>query len=159
MTAAALLAKFPHCSDAFLAANADDSPTRGQTRETVLPDKGAWGTTKAFMKSGAKFEIGISTDEEKLNKTERAYLAHLRAVKYAWIGIQAVTLKLADDTRYTPDFETVDAAGVFMFHETKGFMRDDARVKLQVAARSHPWARFVLIKKNGSGWVFKDVKP
>ncbi len=45
------------------------------------------------------------TEEEKLNKTERAFLAHQRMLMPdRYIGIQNITLKLADDCRLTPDF-------------------------------------------------------
>lgn len=97
------------------------------------------------------------------NKTERAYGQRLELLRRAgevlsW-GFQRITLKLADDCRYTPDFDVVTAAGELEMHETKGFMRDDARVKLKVAARSFPF-RFVLVKKTGAdSFESEVVKP
>ncbi len=47
------------------------------------------------------------------------------------------------------------ADGVLEMREVKGFMRDDAAVKLKVAAATYPF-RFVLVrvrpKNRGGGW-------
>jgi hypothetical protein len=100
----------------------------------------------------------LSTDEAKLNKTERAFLAHLRNCYHEWIGIQAMTLKLADDCRYTPDFEHFGGHQL-IFYEVKGFWRDDARVKIKVAARMFVWARFVAVQRIKGEWKFEEIKP
>jgi len=100
-----------------------------------------------------------TTDEDKLNKTEKAYLSYLRALKPLWIGVQNITLKLADDTRYTCDFFFIDEAGALHGRETKGFWRDDAKVKIKVAARTFPWIRFAVAEKDGIGWKHTEVKP
>lgn len=103
--------------------------------------------------------IGISTDEAKLNKTERAWLEHMRlSLPTFHIGIQNVTLKIGDDCRYTPDFLCV-GEGCIVFYEVKGFWRDDARVKIKVAARMFPWARFVAVQRDGKGWKQEIIKP
>ena len=107
-----------------------------------------------------KFTISPSTDEQKLNKTERAYLAHLRGspgVKE--IGVQDVTLKLGDDCRFTPDFRYIDANGVWVMVDVKGWQRDDALVKIKVASRKFPMFRFVIVQRNGLGWEETPVKP
>lgn len=103
-------------------------------------------------------DIAESTDEAKLNKTEKAYLNHLRSRGLPWIGVQSITLKLADDCRYTPDFTYIHD-GKFHAHEVKGFFRDDAKVKIKVAARKFPWIVFTLVFKHKSGWEWKLVKP
>lgn len=100
-----------------------------------------------------------STDEQKLNKTERAYLDYLRALKPLWLGIQCLTIKLGDDTRYTPDFIVIDHQGVIHAREVKGFWRDDARVKIKVAARMYPWLRFTAAQKTKEGWKHEEIKP
>lgn len=61
---------------------------------------------------------------------------------------EKITLKLADDTRYTPDFVIVHLDGMLECVETKGFMRDDAHVKVKVAAAQFPF-RFTLVDKKG----------
>lgn len=73
---------------------------------------------------------------------------------------EAVTLKLAPDTRYTPDFLVMHNDGTLEFREVKGFMEDDAWVKLKVAADKFPF-RFTLIrqklKREGGGWDVKEL--
>lgn len=44
------------------------------------------------------------------------------------------------------------ADGLVEFHEVKGFMRDDARVKFKVAAALYPWFEWVLVVRDGKGW-------
>ena len=93
----------------------------------------------------------------KMNKTEARYAEHLERLKLAgeilWYQYEAVTLKLADDTRYTPDFMVLLANGEIEAHEVKGFWRDDARVKIKVAARLFPF-RFVAVSMPKGGiWV------
>lgn len=101
-----------------------------------------------------------SKAEEKLNKTERAYLALLRARRVPQLGVQRVTLRLADDTRYTPDFDHLGPNGELVLAEVKGWMRDDARVKIKVAAAQFPHFTFVLVKREkGGGWSEEPVAP
>lgn len=101
-----------------------------------------------------KWEIrqGEPKTEMKLNKTERRFLEVLRGRDYRHIGIQDITLRLGFDTRYTPDFSTVDQDGVFAFWEAKGFMRDDARVKLYVAAKQFPFFVFFMVRWENGQW-------
>lgn len=98
----------------------------------------------------------------KLNKTEQAYADHLEWLKrmgeIVWYSFEAMTLKLADDTRYTPDFIVMAANGQLEAHECKGFWRDDAKVKIKVAAEKFPF-RFIAVKakakKDGGGWTYE----
>jgi len=116
------------------------------------------GITAKPSLSAAPLKVKESTDEEKLNKTERAYLAFLRSRRVRWIGIQNITLKLADDTRYTPDFWTIDDCNMLNAIEVKGFFRDDAKVKLKVAARQFPFVTFWVVRRDGTGWTNEHVK-
>lgn len=103
--------------------------------------------------------VAESTDITKLNKTERAYFQWLRTREFVdWIGVQCLTLKLADDCRYTPDFIVIGVATIEA-HEVKGFWRDDAKVKIKVAARMFPWIKFIVVQKEGALWKFTSVKP
>jgi hypothetical protein len=105
------------------------------------------------------FEPRPSTDEQRLNKTEKAFLRHLRRLNPPYLGIQNITLKLGDDCRYTPDLNHINENGRLVFIEIKGWMRDDALVKLKVAARTFPLFDFVLVRKTGTGWSITAVKP
>ena len=86
-----------------------------------------------------------------MNKLEKSFAIGLEAKKrngeiLRW-DYERVTLKLAHDTRYTPDFFVVERDGTISFYETKGFFRDDAKVKLKVAAASFPF-KFYLVEKD-----------
>lgn len=100
------------------------------------------------------------------NKTEAAYSTHLETRRLAgeiqWAAFEVITIKIAADCRYTPDFVVLNAQNEFEFHEVKGFMTDDSLVKIKVAARNFP-ARFFLIfarkKKDGGGWDIREIEP
>lgn len=107
-----------------------------------------------------------------MNKTEAAYAAVLEARRLAgeidsW-KFEAIKLRLADLTYYTPDFAVVLPDGTLELHEvkavtTKGawLWEDDARVKIKVAAETYQWFVFVAIgalpKKSGGGFERRDI--
>lgn len=98
-----------------------------------------------------------------LNKTEAAFLQTLEAAYPPRATLtQAVTLAIANGCRYTPDFFQPpiesDRARAF---EVKGFMRDDAAVKLKVAAALFPWIRFFLVTRRGRAqpWRIQEILP
>jgi len=98
-----------------------------------------------------------------MNKTERSYACRLDQMKHAgkilWFGFEAIKLRLADNTFYTPDFAVMADDGVIELHEVKGFWTDDARVKIKVAADKFPF-RFMAMKprtlKAGGGWEVEE---
>lgn len=109
-----------------------------------------------------KAKISASVSEvEKLNKTEREFLHWLEAQDYSMISVQSVTLKLGDDCRYTPDFMTITPLGSIGFWEVKGgFFRDDAKVKIKVAARMYrQLGTFTLVFKEKGQFRMEEVKP
>ena len=79
---------------------------------------------------------------------------HIEAWKY-----EAITLKLADDCRYTPDFSFWAHDGVLEFHETKGHWREDARIKIKMAAELFPRCRFVACQRIKGQWVRECFYP
>jgi hypothetical protein len=107
-----------------------------------------------------KMVVRKSSDVEKLNKTEAAFLQRLKLLHPGdWIGVQNITLKLADDTRYSCDFFHW-CEGQLLAYEVKGFRREDSWVKLKVAARMFPMIQFFLVRRvSGGGWSIKPVKP
>lgn len=94
-----------------------------------------------------------------MNKTEAAYADLLEARRAGgdvlWWSFESIALRLADKTFYHPDFLVMAADGGLEVHETKGFMRDDANVKLKVAAATFPF-RFVLVRRVKGRWEFKS---
>ena len=97
---------------------------------------------------------GVAKGVGGMNKTEAAYAAHLQlrqqAGEIAWFAFEAVKLRLADKTFYTPDFAVMLADGTIEQHEVKGFMYDDAAVKIKVAASLYPFV-FRLIRMPRKG--------
>jgi len=95
-----------------------------------------------------------------MNGLEKAWSLHLAEQKAAgeiseW-WYEPMSLRLAKGSTYKPDFMVVTATGFVEFHETKGFMREAANVRLKVAAEKFPQFVFRLIrriaKKDGGGW-------
>jgi hypothetical protein len=97
-----------------------------------------------------------------MNGTESAYAEILQSRKLAgeiidW-QFEAMTFKLADDTRYTPDFLVLWEGGMMDFVDAKGGGPIDPKslVKIKCAAEKFWMFRFVIeqkqAKKNGGGW-------
>lgn len=107
-----------------------------------------------------------------MNKTEALFLAHLQATfPGAWIEREPVALKLGNGVRYNPDFlvhtDLVCHAdgrrdqAQLTAYEVKGHMRDDAAVKIKVAASRFPFIRFVLVWRSSraGGWAMQTIVP
>jgi hypothetical protein len=93
-----------------------------------------------------------------MNKTESEYDALFLGRRPH--GYEEITLRLGDDCRYTPDFWVLGDDDVIEFHEVKGgFIRDDARAKLRIAAERYPHFRFYLMQKTKLGWSRAPVGP
>lgn len=98
-----------------------------------------------------------------LNKTERAFKEWLEISGFAYlekIHVQAITLRIANGCRYTPDFIVQSVRAGLVAYEVKGFMRDDAAVKLKVAATAYQWIKFNLVTRGKGGtWNVQEVQP
>lgn len=111
---------------------------------------------------------GVARGQKKpgeMNSLERSYEAEvlkpaMQSGDIVWYAYEALKLKLAPKTHLTVDFFVMTKAGDLEAHETKGFMREDANVKLKVAAEKFPF-RFLLIKqrtkKDGGGFTVTQV--
>lgn len=71
-----------------------------------------------------------------MNKMEARYAAFLELQRRnnllaAW-WYESMKFRLADRTWYTPDFMVQRNDGLMEIHETKGFMEEDANVKIKV---------------------------
>lgn len=110
---------------------------------------------------GKKFEALANNPPKRkplLNKTESRFLARLiqenPGVK---IGIQSLTIKIAHDCRYTPDFWHMTANGL-IFYEVKGpFIREDSIIKLKAAAAMFQEFRFTLAQWKDGKWTTKTI--
>lgn len=90
-----------------------------------------------------------------MNKTEAAYAQHLEARRLAgevlWWRFEPMRLRLANGAWFKPDFGVKLIDRSLEFHETKGFWREAARVRIKVAAELFPF-RFIAVKRKGGGW-------
>ena len=96
----------------------------------------------------------------EMNRTEREYSFILESRKRAGeivdYRFEAITLKLANNTRYTPDFYVLFEDRIEL-HEVKGgFWRDDARVKIKVAAAMFPEFAFIAALNKKKQWIFVE---
>ena len=99
-----------------------------------------------------------------MNQTERLFAAVLdQAVRQERVmrwWREPLTFRLAGNTRYTPDFLVVPRIWTdwrLSIVEVKGWMRDDAAVKIKVAADMYPcFTWWLAYRAKGGGW---DVRP
>lgn len=75
---------------------------------------------------------------------------------------EAITLKLCNGVRYTPDWITISDLvwpSIIKAYEVKGYMRDDARKSLLFAAKTFPSIQFILAYKRSGLWVEQEIRP
>ena len=126
--------------------------------------RGVKGESKGFTcilpETPATVEARAEIRPREMNKTEAAYGNYLEALKHSgqvlWYEFEGIKLRLADKTFYTPDYAVIAKDGVMEMHEVKGFWRDDARVKIKVAAAMYPF-RFLAVKKGRDGWERENI--
>jgi len=107
---------------------------------------------------------GQTTNRAGMNSLEARYASHLQVLQQTGeihsFCFERHNLKLADRTYYKPDFEVMLPDGSIEFHEVKGFMRDDANVKLKVAAQQFPQYVFRLVQwDRKNGWMTTTLPP
>jgi len=104
----------------------------------------------------------VGYDADRMNKLEERYAGHLeaqrRAGRIVFWRYESVKFRLADLTWYTPDFYLMRADGGIEIHETKGWMEDDANVKIKTAAEQFPELLFVLVKLDKGEWRYKRYR-
>lgn len=137
----------------------------------ILKDSAATTTQFPFRKFRQRGGRGKRRGPGEMNGTEKKYDAILdaqyRAGEIAWYAFEAVTFKLAPDTRYTPDFVVMLNDGAIEFREVKGgtkdkatgkrkpFIEEDAKLKIKMAAELLPF-RFSIVFPTPDGWQRKD---
>jgi hypothetical protein len=102
----------------------------------------------------------VSKPRDRMNKTEREYSLIIEAMKrrgeiLRW-EFEGMTLRLADDCKFTPDFFVIvsEVPLRIRFCEVKGkHIWDDSKVKFRIARKLHSWAQWELHQKNKDGWT------
>lgn len=109
--------------------------------------------------STADRPFALPAPKRGMNKTEAAYAQHLDLLKHAgevlWWRFEPLKFRLADGAWFKPDFGVLLAGRAFELHETKGFWREAARVRIKVAAEQFPF-KFVAIKRDGASWMREE---
>lgn len=93
--------------------------------------------------------------DDGMNKLERAFWERAREAYGDTVYREPFKLRLAGKTWYTIDFLIVQTG--LTCYEIKGFMRDDAAVKLKVAAELYPCFGFVLVTRERQRWQCRVV--
>jgi hypothetical protein len=159
MTRRQLKARFPSAPEAFFQRNASDQPRAAEQREAAVP--APTSHAQGDRVAGVEYFTGEEMDSiiKGLNKTERAYYTRLVMLNVRCLHIQSITLVLAHDCRFTADFSYRDENGRITFVDVKGFQREDALIKIKMAARLFPEFRFVIATKANTieGWQHKEI--
>ena len=104
--------------------------------------------------------------KNRMNKTESKFADWLEAERHlkrivGW-RFEPIKFVLAQNvkgkrnaTSYMPDFLAVYPSH-FCFYEVKGFFRDDALVKIKVAAELFPWFTWKVVFLKKGQWEFKE---
>lgn len=102
-----------------------------------------------------------------MNKIECQYAEQLKLRQHAgdveWYAYEAVKLRLANNTFYTPDFLVMLANGDLEVHEVKGrkgdgyYAQEDAKIKIKVAAAMYPFLFRIVWPMKGNGWDSEDI--
>ncbi len=97
-----------------------------------------------------------------MNSLESAYAHRLDTLKLAgevkWWAFNEIRLRIAGGKKqawFKPDFAVQFSDGRFEMHESKGFMREAACVRLKVAAEKFPF-RFILVTRVAGEWKFEE---
>lgn len=94
-----------------------------------------------------------------MNGLEEEFYNMLLRNEYEHIRYESLRFKLADKTTYTPDFMVIMSTGEIALYEVKGFWRDDARVKIKVAAEMYPEFRWFAWTKVRGEWKHEEFNP
>ena len=112
----------------------------------------------------------IDHEPRRMNKTEARRADALEAMKRGCFihdyRFEAMKLRLADGTFFTPDFLVIGTAGEVELEDVKGrkgdgyYSTEDARLKVKIAADQYPWFRFYVAWEDRRGnWCRKEVRP
>lgn len=146
--------RFPNASHAFLQLNRK-APQPPVYDMTTLSESYK-SATKPLKQKGR-----LRQNASGLNKLEQSFKEYLGVNLGPLVPIldQCITLKIANGCRYTPDFIARGQMGRLGAYEVKGFMRDDAAVKLKVAASLYPWIKFHLVSRKKGAWLIQEILP
>jgi hypothetical protein len=135
-----------------------EEEVRRQLARGVPPEAIVATATKATRKGAKRGEMnGLETDYA-IHLERRRIAGEILDWKY-----EALKLRIAFGEKaawFVCDFWLLMADGSHQFHETKGWWRDAARLRIKVAAGVYQWAKFIGVKKqkrrDGGQWEFEN---
>lgn len=102
---------------------------------------------------------------QRMNALESAYAERLEAMRAAGLirswEFNAIRLRIADGEKtafYRPDFLVHMADGSAECHETKGYERPAALLRLKIAAGKYRMFRFLLVKRLKGQWTVEPFR-
>lgn len=117
----------------------------------------ALGQSQPAKPAGKRAARNVGADGMD-NPTEKAYCDYLAmrllAGEILWYQPKPAPFRLAHRCQYHADFLVLTTDG-FEVHEVKGFMEDDAAVKLRVFKDKYPQFGLVIVRKKGGEWKFE----
>lgn len=104
----------------------------------------------------------IRQSRRQPNATERRFeierlLPWQATGEIAGYQYEALALRLGNGVRFTPDFFTYGPDGVRIFEVKGGFVREDAAVKLKVAAAQFECFEFYLAQYRKGEWSIQRI--
>lgn len=92
-----------------------------------------------------------------MNKLETEFFERVKDRSYRNTYPQAITFRLANGVRYTPDLCVIGAAGIDCFEIKGKKMWDDAIVKIKVAATIYPRIHWWMVWKKEGVWMEQEI--
>lgn len=118
------------------------------------------GGRKASARGLSAVGVRPASSKDDMNKLEAEYAAFLDLdPSVVFWSFQAMKLRIAKRTWYTPDFLVMRKNGRLQIHETKGHWEDDARVKWKVIRELFPFEVFAITKEKGGGFKIEEASP
>lgn len=148
-----LIARKPHLvpKDAVPASETPQERSEGPGSIKVPP-----GSDGSVIGQKKRIRQGLP----KQNRWELEWQLKLNALPHLTVAYHAMKLQLASGCWYEPDIVAWDInLSRLLVYEVKGFARDDAIVKLKVAARVYPWISFWLVWKDKGQWLEQPIRP
>jgi len=130
-------------------------PARNAAMLTETGQKGG-----VFRKTGSNPSFALGRLKAgKMNKTERLYSEELERQKNAgeikrW-WFEAINLRIGENCFYKPDFLVMTKENVLELREVKGWMADDALVKIRAISEKYPFPLKVVKLVKGK-WEIKE---
>ena len=128
----------------------------------VLPQIGRADVPGPVLALLADPMVRAARGRTRPNGWECEYGVHLNALFLAgevlWHRRELLEFEIGYRCTYTPDEIILAADGALYADDVKGHMREDANVKIKVAARQFAGVTFRVAKLTKDGWKLREIK-